>query len=218
MPEPITLVSVGGGLLGLLVHLARRYFEATKEVLDIALGALALILALPVLILCAILIKISDRGPIFYTQIRVGRNGKPFKMYKLRTMYVDAEKHSGAVWARSGDPRVMPLTRWMRRSHVDELPQLINVIKGEMSLVGPRPERAEILAELEQHYPNVRERLAVKPGITGLAQVTNGYDTSIEDFNKKLSADLDYIHRRSWSLELHILTRTFAKFRDHAAH
>jgi lipopolysaccharide/colanic/teichoic acid biosynthesis glycosyltransferase len=218
MPEPITIIGVGGSLTGLTMHLARRHFEIAKDVLDVMLGIVALILSLPVLLVCALLIKISDGGPIFFVQTRAGKDGRPFSMYKLRSMFVDAETRSGAVWAQKADPRIMPLCRWMRRSHVDELPQLINVIKGDMSLIGPRPERPEILDELEQTYPDVRQRLAVKPGITGLAQIRNGYDTSVEAFKHKLSADVEYIRQRCWRLELKILALTFLKFRDHKSH
>jgi lipopolysaccharide/colanic/teichoic acid biosynthesis glycosyltransferase len=218
MPEPITIVGLSAGLLALTTHFARRYFELAKEVVDILLGFACFVLSLPLLAVCAAIIKLSDPGPVFFTQIRVGRDGRLFKMLKLRTMYMDAEARSGAVWASRNDPRVMPACRWMRRSHVDELPQLINVIAGEMSLVGPRPERPEILAELEKKYPEVRKRLAVRPGITGLAQVRNGYDTSIEAFRQKLEADLEYIDHRNWSTELRILTATVTKFNDSAAH
>ncbi len=218
MPEPITLVGVGVGVAGLMTQLARRYFELAKEVVDIVLGFLALVLALPLLGLCALLIKLSSKGPVLFTQVRMGKDGKLFKMYKLRTMYVDAESAGKAVWAKAGDPRVVPVCRWMRKSHVDELPQLLNVVRGDMSLVGPRPERPEILSELEKAYPQVRKRLAVRPGITGLAQVTNGYDTTVEAFRKKLEADLAYIERRNWSTELRIMAATFSKFYDAKAH
>lgn len=217
MPEPVTLVALGGGLLGLAAHLARRYFEIAKEVVDVVLGVVALIAFLPVMGICALLIKLSDGGPIFYIQQRVGKDGKLFSMYKLRSMFTNAEDGTGAVWAVDKDPRVMPLCRWMRYSHVDELPQLINVIKGDMSLVGPRPERPEILEELEKVYPDVRRRLAVRPGITGLAQVTNGYDTSVEGFRSKLKSDLEYIERRRWSMEIRILAATLSKFHDRTA-
>lgn len=217
MPEPITLIGAGGGLLAILAQLARHYFDAAKEVVDILLGAVFGIIALPVLLVCAAIVKLSSRGPVFFSQIRVGRNGRPFRMYKLRTMYVNAESASGAVWAQDKDPRVVPACRWMRRSHIDELPQLWNVIRGEMSFVGPRPERPEILAELERHYPDVRKRLAVKPGITGLAQVRTGYDSSIENFRHKLKADLEYISKRRWRLELAILAKTVWKLNDRTA-
>lgn len=218
MPEPITIIGVGGSLTGLTMHLARRHFEIAKEVLDVVLASIAMILSAPLLLVCAALIKISDGGPVFFIQTRAGRGGRDFRMYKLRSMFTDAESRSGAIWAKKGDPRVMPLCRWMRRSHVDELPQLINVIKGEMSLIGPRPERPEILAKLEQTYPDVRQRLAVKPGITGLAQIRNGYDTSVEAFRDKLAADVEYIRQRCWRLELKILALTVLKFRDNQAH
>jgi lipopolysaccharide/colanic/teichoic acid biosynthesis glycosyltransferase len=214
----MTIVGVGMGFLALTSHLARRYFETAKEVADIVLGFVALVLCLPVLAVCAVLIKLSSTGPIFYMQKRVGRGGKPFMMYKLRTMHTDAELATGAVWAASGDSRIVPGCGWMRGSHVDELPQLINVIKGQMSLVGPRPERPEILTELEKTYPDIRKRLAVRPGITGLAQVRNGYDTTVEAFRAKLEADLEYIERRNWSMELRIMAATMGKFRDRAAH
>jgi lipopolysaccharide/colanic/teichoic acid biosynthesis glycosyltransferase len=218
MPEPVTLIGVSAGLLAITSHLARRYFEFAKEVVDIVLGFILLVCCLPILALCAILVKVSSRGPVFYKQIRAGRDGKPFVMYKLRSMYIDAEEATGAVWAQRGDPRVVPACRWMRRSHADELPQLINVIRGDMSLIGPRPERAEIMQELEKAYPEVRRRLAVRPGITGLAQITNGYDTSVEAFRNKLKKDLEYIERRNWTMELRILAATVTKLNDRAAH
>jgi len=217
MPEPITLLGAGGGMVALLIYLARRFFGAAKEVVDILLGVVVGLLALPLIGVCALVVRLSSRGPVFFGQIRVGRGGNLFRMWKLRTMYVDAESTSGAVWAQDRDPRVIRACRWMRRSHLDELPQLWNVVKGEMSLVGPRPERPEILAELEKHYPQVRQRLAVKPGITGLAQVRNGYDTGIEQFRAKLQADLEYIERRKWSMELGILARTLWKLNDSQA-
>lgn len=218
MPEPITVMGFGGGVLGLAAHLARRNFELAKEVMDILAGAMFLILAAPVIVVCVALIKLTSKGPAFYTQMRVGKNGKLFRIYKLRTMYCGAEGGGGAMWARRGDNRVIPVCRWMRRSHVDELPQLVNVIKGEMSLVGPRPERPEIMAQLKQHYPEVEKRLTVRPGITGLAQVRCGYDTDIDKFRNKLMADLEYIDNRRWSMELSILVRTFPKFNDKTAH
>lgn len=218
MPEPITIVGMSAGVLALGGHLARRYFDVAKEVADIVLGFLALVLCLPLLAACALVIKLSSPGPVIFTQVRAGRNGRPFRMFKLRTMRTDAEAASGAVWAAAGDPRIIPACRWMRHSHVDELPQLINVIKGDMSLIGPRPERPEILTELEKAYPEVRRRLHVRPGITGLAQVRNGYDTNVEAFRHKLRADLEYIEGRKWSMEFRILAATVGKFHDRTAH
>lgn len=218
MPEPLTLAGLGGALLSLLVHLSRRYFATAKGVVDVMLGFLALMVFLPILGACAAIIKLSSRGPVLYTQVRIGKGGKAFRMYKLRTMYVNAEAGTGPVWARKKDPRVVPACAWMRRSHVDELPQLINVLRGQMSLVGPRPERPEILRELSKEYPQISKRLEVRPGITGLAQIRNGYDTSVEDYGQKLKADLEYIAKRCWGMELSILARTLTRFHDPAAH
>ena len=218
MPEPITLIGVGGGTIALLGHLARRYFQTGKDVLDVLLGGLALLLGLPLLLACALIIKLTSHGPVFFNQVRVGKDGRPFRMFKLRTMYARAEDGIGAVWAEKDDPRIVPACRWMRRSHLDELPQLVNVILGQMSLVGPRPERQEILDKIEAVYPEARKRLTVRPGITGLAQVRNGYDTSIEAFRQKLEADLEYIERRRWGMELRILAATMTKLNDKGAH
>jgi lipopolysaccharide/colanic/teichoic acid biosynthesis glycosyltransferase len=200
--------------VGLGAYLSRRYFELTKEICDVVVGFVAFLLALPVIGVCALIIKLSSKGPVFFTQTRAGKGGSPFTIYKLRTMHRGAEDDTGAVWAADNDPRIIRACRWMRRSHVDELPQLINVIRGEMSLVGPRPERPEILAELAATYPNVHDRLAVRPGITGLAQIRNGYDTSVEGFRHKLEADLEYIRTRKWTLEVRILITTLARLRD----
>lgn len=218
MPEPITLIGFGGGFVVVITHLARRYFDTAKEVLDIVAAAILLVLCLPLLGVCAMIVKLSSKGPVILVQMRMGKDGKAFPLYKIRTMYRDAESCTGAKWASQDDPRIVPSCRWMRRTHVDELPQLINVIKGEMSLVGPRPERPEILAELEQVYPTVNRRLSIRPGITGLAQVRKGYDTTVEAFRRKLEDDLEYIAKRNWSLELSILAKTLTKLHDKSAH
>lgn len=217
MPEIVVFAGMGVCAAGVFWHLARAYFELTKGLMDLILGCLLLVFALPVLAVCGIIIKLSSRGPVLIVQVRVGKDGKLFRMYKLRTMYADAEKRSGAVWAGKDDPRVVPSCAWMRRAHVDELPQLVNVIMGHMSLVGPRPERPEIVQQLQTHYPDIHERHAVKPGITGLAQVRNGYDTSVKGFRRKLTADLYYVRKRKWSLDLAILAMTFTKFNDKLA-
>ena len=217
MPEPMTMMAVGSGMFGVAGYLARRYFEMAKEVFDILLGGVAFVLSLPVLLVCACCVKFSSKGPVLFKQVRAGKKGRPFVMYKFRTMYMDAEKQSGAQWASENDPRVIPACRWMRKSHMDELPQLFNVLRGDMSLIGPRPERPEILDELRKHYPNVDQRLTVKPGITGLAQIRNGYDSSIEQFRHKLAADLEYIGKQSWRQEMRILLGTFSKLNDHQA-
>ncbi len=196
----------------------RRVFAVTKRLADLVLGMVASVLCLPLLVVCIILIKISNRGAGIYSQTRVGKGGKLFKMYKLRTMVRNAESSTGPVWASADDPRVLPVCRWMRRSHIDELPQLLNVLKGEMSLIGPRPERPEILNTLEESYPDINRRLAVRPGITGLAQVRNGYDLTVQGVKHKLDADLEYITNRSRGMEIVIFVATLPKFYDKAAH
>ena len=217
MPEPTTVIAVGTGVMGLGAHLARHYFDTAKEVLDIILGTVAFLVTLPLFVFCLLLIKLTSRGPVFFTQVREGQDGRLFTMYKFRTMRADAEIDTGATWAEENDPRIVKACRWMRISHVDELPQILNVIKGEMSLVGPRPERPEILDRLERTYPDVRRRLTVRPGITGLAQIRNGYDSTVEGFGKKLSSDLEYIENRGWFGEIRILLATFGKFYDRQA-
>jgi len=217
MPELVTIALENYGTREDANLLNRRWFDISKRVLDITLGGLALILLFPVMVFCGLIIKLSSKGPVVYKQVRVGKDGKLFSMYKLRTMYDNAEARTGAIWAQDNDPRVIWSCRWMRRGHFDELPQLINVLTGEMSLVGPRPERPEIMSKLENIFPNIHRRLSVKPGITGLAQVRNGYDTTIESTRLKLDRDLEYISCRSWSLELRILIETLPKFNDKSA-
>ena len=195
----------------------RLSFAVIKRIVDVALGSIAVLAAIPVLAICSAVIKLSSRGPVVYSQIRVGKGGRLFKMYKLRTMYHDIEASTGPVWAKDNDPRVIPVCRWMRRSHLDELPQLINVLRGEMSLVGPRPERPEIMAELEKTFPHINGRLIVQPGITGLAQIRNGYDKTIDGVHRKLEADMEYIATRKVSVELMILAATLPKFYDKSA-
>lgn len=218
MPEPLTVVMVGAGGGSVLVELARRQFRMFKELLDVVGGTVSLIVFLPVMLLCAALIKIADpAGPVLYRQVRVGLNGRLFTIYKLRSMYVDAEKHGKVQRAGKDDPRVIPVCRWMRGSHVDELPQLVNIIRGEMSLVGPRPERPELFEELSRQLPDFEKRLAVKPGLTGLAQIKNGYDTDLESVRRKLEFDLHYIQNMSLGMEFKLLIATFSKFRDRGA-
>lgn len=210
------MVGAGGG--SVLLELARRQFRIFKELLDLVGGGIAFAVFLPVMLVCAAMIKLSDpAGPVLYRQVRVGLNGRLFTIYKLRSMYVDAEKHGKAQLAGKDDPRVISACRWMRKSHVDELPQLFNILRGEMSLVGPRPERPEMFEELSRELPDFEKRLAVKPGLTGLAQIKNGYDTDIESVRRKLEMDLEYIRNMSLALEFKLLFATFSKFRDSGA-
>ena len=150
----------------------RRTYVRVKLALDILAAGLLSIVALPLVAAAAFIVKITSRGPAFYSQIRLGRNGRPFKIYKVRTMVHDCESFSGPRWSTPGDPRIIPVGLLLRRTHVDELPQLLNVLRGQMSLIGPRPERPEFLAVLEQAVPNYRNRLLVRPGVTGLRRST----------------------------------------------
>jgi lipopolysaccharide/colanic/teichoic acid biosynthesis glycosyltransferase len=179
-----------------------------KRVFDLTLGVVLAVAMFPVVVVAAVLIRVTSRGPVIYRQVRVGRNGRPFTMYKLRTMWHECERLSGPKWAAQDDPRVIPGGRFLRRTHVDELPQLWNVLRGEMSLVGPRPERPELVAELETVIPRYRDRERVRPGLTGLAQVQLPPDAEIDDVRRKLECDLFYVaHRGSW-LDLRIVLAT----------
>jgi lipopolysaccharide/colanic/teichoic acid biosynthesis glycosyltransferase len=172
------------------------------------------------------LVRLSSRGPVLYTQVRVGfdrrttarssqnhrreRNlgGQPFTIYKFRTMRVDAEHQSGAVWAQQSDPRVTSIGRLLRQYRLDELPQLINVLRGEMNIVGPRPERPTIFAELREHIAEYPLRQRARPGITGLAQINHHYDRSLEDVRTKVHYDLEYIRRQSVAEDFRIMLKT----------
>jgi lipopolysaccharide/colanic/teichoic acid biosynthesis glycosyltransferase len=191
-----------------LAPLPPSVFGFVKRSLDILLSLALLILTLPLLLLAAVIVKLTSRGPIFYSQTRMGLNGVPFTIYKVRTMYHDCEKTSGARWCRPGDMRVIPLGRFLRRTHLDELPQLWNILRGDMSLIGPRPERPEFLPQLEKALPHYRARLCVRPGLTGLAQVQLPPDTDLNSARKKLAYDLWYVHRRSFWFELRLLIAT----------
>lgn len=213
MPEPATLTLVGTGFLAMTVQFVRRKYRQAKPGFDKALSVMLLAAFSPVLALCALVIKLTSRGPVVYTQERVGENGGIFRIIKLRTMRVDAEAATGPVWSTGGsDPRVTPVGRILRMTHLDEIPQLINVIRGEMSLVGPRPERPQFVKELTERVPGYELRLLVKPGITGLAQVRAGYDQSLRDVRKKVKLDTLYIRKMCWWVDFIILARTMRKF------
>ncbi len=187
----------------------RMYFYMfAKRVFDLTLALFLLLIFSPLMLLIAVAIKVGSEGPVIYKQKRLGEKGRLFTIYKFRTMRKDAEKHSGAVWAMQNDPRVTRIGRFLRATHLDELPQLVNVIKGDMSLVGPRPERPEIAKDLNEHIVNYWMRLQVKPGITGLAQVRYRYDSCIKDVKNKLRYDLFYIRNANFLLDLRILFDT----------
>ncbi len=180
-----------------------------KRVMDVFLSVLALLVAAPLMMVVALAIKVSSpRDPVFYSQDRVGRFGEIFRIHKFRTMRSDAEQETGPVWSAPDDARVTRLGRWLRRMRLDELPQLINILGGDMSMVGPRPERPELVAELGKEIPYYRERENVLPGLTGWAQIRHPYGRSIEDARRKLEYDLYYIKHLSPGLDLRIILRT----------
>jgi len=179
-----------------------------QSVYSMAIAVVAAVVALPIMALVAIAVKLSSTGPAVYSQRRTGKNDVPFMLYKFRSMYADAEAHSGAVWAKKDDPRITPVGKWLRKLRLDELPQLFNVLKGDMSIVGPRPERPEFVAELERRIPYYRQRHCVKPGITGWAQINHKYGDTIEDTIVKLEYDLYYIKNLAPALDAFIIFHT----------
>lgn len=179
-----------------------------KGGLDRISAAVLLIPGLPIIGLLVLLVRLTSRGPGIYRQRRVGKNGRNFTLLKIRSMCVDAEAATGAVWSTAHDPRITRLGRLLRKLHLDELPQLFNVLKGEMSLVGPRPERPEIVPYLSREIPGYRNRLDVLPGVTGLAQVNLPPDTDVDSVRKKLAVDLDYVKHGSLFLDLRIIACT----------
>jgi lipopolysaccharide/colanic/teichoic acid biosynthesis glycosyltransferase len=203
-------------------HLKRLLTRA----INLLLAVIGLVALFPLLLVLAVVVKLTSRGPVLYLQERVGLDrralsraaqnhrrqrdlgGQPFTIYKFRTMRVDAERESGAVWAQQHDPRVTPVGRVLRQYRLDELPQLLNVLRGEMNIVGPRPERPAIFAELRTHIAEYPLRQRAKPGITGLAQINHHYDRSLDDVRTKVSYDLEYIRRQSVREDLRIMLKT----------
>jgi exopolysaccharide biosynthesis polyprenyl glycosylphosphotransferase len=183
-------------------------YVAVRRGLDLLLAALGLALAAPLGLLVAVAVKLESRGPVLYRQERVGRNGRLFTLAKFRSMRVDAEAGSGPVWADADDPRITRVGRWLRKLRIDEIPQLWSVIRNDMSLVGPRPERPYFVAELERQIPGYGQRHVVKPGITGWAQINYSYGNSTDDAFIKLQYDLYYVKHRSLALDIAILLRT----------
>lgn len=197
-----------------------------RRALNISVALVSILLTFPLWIIIAIVIKLTSRGPVIHTQVRVGLDsrgtgigsndprrrhdigGKPFTMYKFRTMRIEAEQRSGPVWATLNDPRVTAAGRILRQYRLDELPQLINVLKGEMNIVGPRPERPTIFASLSETVPNYRLRQRARPGITGLAQIRQQYDSCLDDVKRKVEYDLEYIRRPSFWRDLRIMLET----------
>ncbi len=208
IPEPTSLALFGSGLVSMLLSFFRRTYALAKRAIDVFCAALGLVALSPLMLLAVILIKATSKGPVFYSQVRVGKNGKHFLIYKFRTMKVDAEKETGPVWAAKNDNRLIPAGKFMRKAHIDEIPQFINVIKGDMSVIGPRPERPVFVEQFKRQITDYPKRLDIKPGITGLAQVCHRYDENINDVRIKIKYDLLYIKKMCFWTDLTILGRT----------
>jgi lipopolysaccharide/colanic/teichoic acid biosynthesis glycosyltransferase len=209
-----------------IVCVPRSRREWANRIVNVFLAALALVVLSPLLLVIALAVWLTSPGPILYTQQRVGvdRRRRPtqalydrrggdtgglvFTIYKFRTMRNDAERHSGAVWATQNDPRVTPIGKFLRQYRLDELPQLINVLLGDMNIVGPRPERPAIFAELRTRIADYAMRQRTRPGITGWAQINNNYDACLDDVKVKVRYDLEYLERQSLAEDLRIMVRT----------
>lgn len=210
-----------------------RLYDIVRRGLDLVLSVVGMIVLAPIFLAVGLAIKLDDPGPVFYRQRRIGRDrrrarqallhdgnlvqldlrredlgGRPFEMIKFRTMYTDAESRTGAVWASNDDPRCTRVGRFLRKTRLDELPQLWNVLCGHMTLVGPRPERPEFVRELVKQIDHYGDRHLITPGITGLAQIRQGYDTCLDDVRRKVQHDLEYIRRRSFVLDVSICVQT----------
>ena len=188
--------------------LHHRWYLPCKHVADFILAALLTVPAVPLIVLAALLIKLTSRGPALYTQTRVGEDGRLFTIWKIRSMIHNCESLTGPRWSMPGDPRVTRIGVFLRASHLDELPQLLNVLRGEMSLIGPRPERPEFVPELERELPGYWQRLMVRPGVTGLAQVQLPPDSDVISVRRKLAHDLFYIRHLSPWLDVRLLLCT----------
>lgn len=195
-------------LIEIMPEIMPYWERLVKRFIDFSFSALALLLLSPVFFIVALIIKLESKGPVFYVQERVGRRGRPFNVIKFRSMVQNAETHTGPVWAQRDDPRITRVGRVLRFLRLDEFPQFFNVLKGEMSLVGPRPERPFFVEQIKEKLPLYTRRHRVKPGITGWAQVKWGYDESIEDVRQKLKFDLFYIENMSLRLDLKIIIYT----------
>jgi len=207
-------------------HEPRSRSHVLNRALNLSIAIVALIAIAPVMLLVAFAIRLTSPGPVVYQQVRVGIDrrrrralpiynrrstdfgGQEFTIYKFRSMFVDAEGRTGPVWSSVGDPRITPLGRILRQTRLDELPQLINVIKGDMNIVGPRPERPSIIVDLRERIPEYTLRQRVKPGITGWAQVNQAYYTCLDDVKNKVRLDLEYLRRQSLVEDLKIMVRT----------
>jgi lipopolysaccharide/colanic/teichoic acid biosynthesis glycosyltransferase len=205
--------------------LPRDRSELICRAVNVLVASIALVVTAPIMALVALLVRLTSRGPVLYSQIRVGvdrrfrskitydrrgydHGGRLFKMYKFRSMCVDAEADGKAVWAQKQDPRVTPIGQFLRKTRLDELPQLYNVLRGDMNIVGPRPERPAIFAQLRENIPQYAQRQRVKPGITGWAQINQSYDTCLDDVKSKVRLDLEYVEQQSIAHDIRIMSLT----------
>jgi len=204
----------------------RERSELVTRAFNLVVAAVMLVLLSPVMLLAALIVMATSRGPVLYTQTRVGVDrrwartralherrredlgGVPFTIYKFRSMKLDAEVNGQAVWAKQDDDRVTSVGKFLRRSRVDELPQLFNVIRGDMNIVGPRPERPSIFVRLREQIADYPVRQRVKPGITGLAQICNPYDTNLDDVRRKVAFDIEYMRNQSLVEDIRIMAKT----------
>lgn len=200
MMQPVSMIHT--------LSVRRRWYLPVKAALELVFALTLMTVALPVIGVLALIVKLTSRGPAFYRQTRVGQYGQLFSIIKLRTMIDNCESLTGARWCIPGDPRVTWFGQFLRTTHLDEVPQLFNVLRGDMSIVGPRPERPEFLPKLERSVPGYRNRLLVRPGVTGLAQVQLPPDTDVESVRRKLRYDLYYVKNTSLWLDLRILLCT----------
>lgn len=189
----------------------KSFYEKIKRIIDIILALIILLLTLPLWPFIALATKLNDGGPIFYSHIRIGKDKKPFLLTKFRSMKPDAEKN-GAVWADKEDPRITKIGKILRKTHIDEIPQMFNVLKGDISLVGPRPERPEFVEKLEKEVPHYHIRHLIKPGFTGWAQIKFRYGRSVMDSYEKFQYDLYYLKNRSLMIDIKVLLKTFNLF------
>lgn len=227
-PSPVPQSAPGSGIAAHTPEIRpRKRSEVATRLLNLLLATVLLVITAPVMLLVALAVRLTSPGPVIYHQVRVGldrRNrdgdeapddrrgddygGRPFTIYKFRSMRVDAESDGRAVWATRDDPRVTPIGKVLRATRLDELPQLFNVIRGDMNLVGPRPERPTLVMELREHIHEYAARHRVKPGLTGWAQVNRAYDETLDDVRQKVHYDLEYVRRQSLWKDLRILART----------
>lgn len=184
---------------------SKPLYEFVKRLFDIVLSLFAAIFAIPIVLITCLIVVMESKGSPIYLQERLGKNGVKFNIYKIRSMRIDAEKN-GPQWANKNDDRVTKVGKFIRKTRIDELPQLYNVLKGDMTIVGPRPERPIFTYQFEQETPGFVNRLQVKPGLTGLAQVNGGYELNYKD---KLKLDMEYIKNRGFLLDIKIILKTF---------